>query len=97
VSVDVLLTAAAEIEHALMVQYPYAAYSVRVADPNQTELETVQNRLTQIAREEKGHLATVQNLLHLIGRAAEPQPGSLPPVPAPSTRSASRSTRSPSM
>ena len=62
-----LLTAAAEIEHALMVQYLYAAYSVRVADPNRTELKLVQDRLIQIAREEMGHLATVQNLLHLIG------------------------------
>ncbi len=62
-----LLTAAAEIEHALMVQYLYAAYSVRVADPDRTELETVQNRLLQVAREEMGHLATVQNLLHLVG------------------------------
>ena len=62
-----LLTAAAEIEHALMVQYLYAAYSVRVADPNRPELDTLQDRLTQIAREEMGHLATVQNLLHLIG------------------------------
>jgi rubrerythrin len=62
-----LLTAAAEIEHALMVQYLYAAYSVRVADPNRTELRLVQDRLIQIAREEMGHLATVENLLHLIG------------------------------
>ncbi|MGH3998318.1 MAG: ferritin-like domain-containing protein [Pseudonocardiaceae bacterium] len=62
-----LLTAAAEIEHALMVQYLYAAYSVRVADPNREQLALVQDRLTQIAREEMGHLATVQNLLHLIG------------------------------
>ncbi|MGH3897593.1 MAG: ferritin-like domain-containing protein [Pseudonocardiaceae bacterium] len=62
-----LLTAAAEIEHALMVQYLYAAYSVRVADPNRDDLAKVQNLLTQIAREEMGHLATVQNLLHLIG------------------------------
>lgn len=64
-----LLTAAAEIEHALMVQYLCAAYSVRVVDgdPNRQELETVQDLLTQIAREEMGHLATVQNLLHLVG------------------------------
>ncbi|MGQ0717121.1 MAG: ferritin-like domain-containing protein [Pseudonocardiales bacterium] len=62
-----LLTAATEIEHALMVQYLYAAYSVRVADPNRDELADVQDLLTQIAREEMGHLATVQNLLHLIG------------------------------
>ncbi|MGH3611472.1 MAG: ferritin-like domain-containing protein, partial [Pseudonocardia sp.] len=62
-----LLTAAAEIEHALMVQYLYAVYSIRVADPNRDELQRVQSLLTQIAREEMGHLATVQNLLHLVG------------------------------
>jgi rubrerythrin len=62
-----LLTAAAEIEHALMVQYLYAAYSVRVAGPHADELQKVQNLLIQIAREEMGHLVTVQNLLHLVG------------------------------
>ncbi|MGH3881861.1 MAG: ferritin-like domain-containing protein, partial [Pseudonocardiaceae bacterium] len=64
-----LLTAAAEIEHALMVQYLYAAYSVRVVDgdPNREQLAAVQDLLIQIAREEMGHLATVQNLLHLVG------------------------------
>ncbi len=64
-----LLTAAAEIEHALMVQYLFAAYSVRVVedDPHAEELGAVQRILTQIAREEMGHLATVQNLLHLVG------------------------------
>jgi hypothetical protein len=64
-----LLTAAAEIEHTLMVQYLYAAYSVRVPadDPNSAQLGQVQKMLTQIAREEMGHLATVQNLLHLLG------------------------------
>lgn len=62
-----LLTAAAEIEHALMVQYLYAAYSVRVSGDNATQLEEMQDLLFQIAREEMGHLATVQNLLHLIG------------------------------
>ncbi|MFD2091498.1 ferritin-like domain-containing protein [Blastococcus deserti] len=62
-----LLTAAAEIEHALMVQYLYAAYSVHVAGPNGDELQRVRRLLVQIAREEMGHLATVQNLLHLVG------------------------------
>jgi ferritin-like protein len=62
-----LLTAAAEIEHALMVQYLYAAYSVRVTGPQAGELQKVQNLLVQIAREEMGHLVTVQNLLHLVG------------------------------
>jgi hypothetical protein len=62
-----LLTAAAEIEHALMVQYLYAAYSVRVSGDNTAELKKMQDLLFQITREEMGHLATVQNLLHLIG------------------------------
>ncbi|MGH3565303.1 MAG: ferritin-like domain-containing protein [Pseudonocardia sp.] len=62
-----LLTAAAEIEHALMAQYLYAVYSIRVAEPNRDELQDLQDLLTQIAREEMGHLATVQNLLHLVG------------------------------
>ncbi|MFC5142930.1 ferritin-like domain-containing protein [Actinomycetospora rhizophila] len=64
-----LLTAAAEVEHALMVQYLYAAYSVRVVDgdPQQSELAAVRDLLLQVAREEMGHLATVQNLLLLVG------------------------------
>jgi hypothetical protein len=62
-----LLTVVAEIEHALMVQYLYAAYSVRVAGDSDPRLKEIQDLLFQIAREEMGHLATVQNLLHLIG------------------------------
>jgi rubrerythrin len=62
-----LLTVVAEIEHALMVQYLYAAYSVRSPGGDTIELDEIQHLLLQIAREEMGHLATVQNLLHLIG------------------------------
>ena len=64
-----LLTAAAEIEHALMVQYLYAGYSLRVVEgePLAEQLEDIQGLLLQIAREEMGHLATIQNLLHLLG------------------------------
>lgn len=64
-----LLTAAAEVEHALMVQYLYAAYSVHVpaSGPAVEQLKTLQDLLLQIAREEMGHLATVQNLLHIVG------------------------------
>src|SRR5262245_9390965 len=64
-----LLTAAAEVEHALMVQYLYAAYSLRVSEdqPNGQDIRELQDLVSQIAREEMGHLATVQNLLHLIG------------------------------
>ncbi|NEO94975.1 MAG: hypothetical protein F6K56_34190, partial [Moorea sp. SIO3G5] len=65
-----LLTVAAEVEHALMVQYLYAAYSVRDDQTNHETRGRVQSlyqRLAQLAREEMGHLMTVQNLLHLIG------------------------------
>jgi rubrerythrin len=61
-----LLTAAAEVEHALMVQYLFAAYSVRI-DSGLPGMEQIQDLLLQIAREEMGHLATVQNLLHALG------------------------------
>ena len=64
-----LLTAAAEIEHALMAQHLFAAYSVRVEGPRAADLTIVRDRITQIAREEMGHLVTVQNLLHLVGGA----------------------------
>jgi hypothetical protein len=64
-----LLNAAAEIEHALMVQYLFAAYSVRIipGDASAVELGALQNQLLQVAREEMGHLMTVENLLLLIG------------------------------
>ena len=65
-----LLTVAAEVEHALMVQYLYAAYSVRDdLKDNETKgrVRSLYQRLAQLAREEMGHLMTVQNLLHLIG------------------------------
>ena len=62
-----LLTAAAEVEHALMVQYLFAAYSLRVQEDSDAKLRQVQELLIQIAREEMGHLVTVQNLLLLIG------------------------------
>jgi hypothetical protein len=62
-----LLTAVAEIEHALMVQYLFAAYSIKVPDDPDNDLQRLQDRLVQIAREEMGHLVTVQNLLHLVG------------------------------
>ena len=62
-----LLTAAAEIEHALMVQYLFAAYSVRTGTGAPAGLDDVQKLLVEIAREEMGHLATVQNLLHVVG------------------------------
>jgi hypothetical protein len=65
-----LLTVVAEVEHALMVQYLYAAYSVRYDQENhahQGAARSIHLRLLQIAREEMGHLITVQNLLQVVG------------------------------
>jgi hypothetical protein len=70
-----LLHTAAEIEHALMVQYLYAAYSLGEAPfqgpnvpPNaQTLVSGWRRTIVGIAREEMGHLITVQNLLRFVG------------------------------
>ncbi|MBI1761948.1 MAG: hypothetical protein HYR56_10980 [Acidobacteria bacterium] len=67
-----LLTAAAEIEHALMVQYLFTAYSLWVDNPSLTaeqraKLSDLQGTVIGIAQEEMAHLLTVQNLLHLLG------------------------------
>jgi hypothetical protein len=54
-----MLTAGAQIEHALMVQYLYAAYSIDTDQPSQEIREMVNgwraNNLS-VAREEMGHL-----------------------------------------
>ncbi len=61
-----LLNVVAEVEHALLVQYLYAAYSVRETGdvPSAGHIQQV---MLQVAREEMGHLASVQNLLHVLG------------------------------
>jgi hypothetical protein len=62
----------AEIEHSLMVQYLYAAYSLDVAITvgNFPQAGEWQQQLLTVAREEMGHLMTVQNARRLVG--AEP-------------------------
>jgi hypothetical protein len=75
-----LLQTAADVEHALLVQYLYAAYSlqqglkvgVKVKDPNtgqETDLTTTDwsDTIAEIAREEMGHLLSVQLLLRALG------------------------------
>jgi hypothetical protein len=70
-----LLHTAAEIEHALMVQYLYAAYSLAESNfrgPNvppdaQRLVSGWRRTILGIAREEMGHLLTVQNLLRFVG------------------------------
>lgn len=64
-----LLMLAAEVEHALMAQYLYAALSIRGAAARQ---------LNHVAVQEMGHLVTVQNLLLAIsGITAEGIPSVL--------------------
>jgi hypothetical protein len=73
----ILLESAAEIEHTLMVQYLYATYSLKSSDEvtdveQQAALDDAAEDswpqvLLGIAREEMGHLLTVQNLLLLLG------------------------------
>jgi hypothetical protein len=60
----VLLQIGASIEHALMVQYLYAAYSLR---DDVEQARRWRETLLLIAREEMGHLLTVQNILALLG------------------------------
>src|SRR5215210_8512247 len=70
-----LLHSAAEIEHALMVQYLYAAYSLgegnfqgtNVPSTAQTLVNDWRRMIVATAKEEMGHLITVQNLLRFIG------------------------------
>lgn len=55
-----LLKVAAEVEHALMIQYLYAAYSIK----GRSDLKRT---LVRIAIQEMGHFLAVQNLLLSIG------------------------------
>jgi Ferritin-like len=57
-----LLRAAAEIEHALLVQYLFAGYSL---DPSEIVLR---QSFIDVARQEMAHLMTVNNLLLLLGK-----------------------------
>ena len=65
-----LLRLAAEIEHGLMVQYLFAAYSLggpNVPPEQQARVRGWQETILGIAKEEMGHLVTVQNLLTALG------------------------------
>jgi hypothetical protein len=70
-----LLHVAAEVEHALLVQYLYAAFSLRLqgdfgpqAPANAAQLTKSWFRdILQTAQEEMGHLLTVQNILAFLG------------------------------
>jgi Ferritin-like len=64
-----LLRAGAEIEHSLLVEYLYAAYSIdeRRGDVEKNIALNWKTDIRLIAREEMAHLITVQNLLLALG------------------------------
>lgn len=65
-----LLHTAAEVEHALLVQYLYAAFSLggpAVPADKVAQVNGWKRVFRQIAMEEMAHLASVQNLLRLLG------------------------------
>lgn len=68
--VTMLLQIDAEIEHGLMLQYLYAAYSIggeQVPERHKNTVHTWQNIILGIAKEEMGHFISVQNVLKVIG------------------------------
>jgi hypothetical protein len=65
-----LLHVAAEVEHALLAQYLYAAWSLggdQIPPEKRGLVKDWRLKILEIAREEMGHLLTVQNLLLLVG------------------------------
>jgi hypothetical protein len=65
-----MLMSGAEIEHALMVQYLYAAYSIngdQKSEELRAKVEGWRASILSVAREEMGHFLTVQNTLVLLG------------------------------
>jgi hypothetical protein len=66
-----LLNIAAEVEHSLMVQYLFTAYSLRepsqFAEDKAAMIRNWRKEIATVAREEMGHLVTVQNLLRSLG------------------------------
>ncbi len=68
--VHFLLYIDSEIEHGLMVQYLYAAYSLggpQVPERYRAMIQGWREVILGIAKEEMGHLLSVQNVLRLLG------------------------------
>lgn len=59
-----LLQVAAEVEHALLVQYLYSAYSLNL---DIQQAADAQPKIIRVAKQEMAHLITVQNLLLALG------------------------------
>lgn len=60
----------AELEHGLMVQYLYAAYSMggdQIEEKDREKVRRWQEIILGIAKEEMGHFVSVQNVLRVLG------------------------------
>jgi hypothetical protein len=79
---EFLLQVASEVEHGLLVQYLYAAYSTTDVgtDPGDGS-GGWQGRLINIAVQEMDHLLNVQNMLLALGRRPYFGRGNFPPSP----------------
>lgn len=82
----------AEIEHGLMLQYLYSAYSIaspQVPETYQKQVLNWQKIILGIAKEEMGHFVSVQNVLKLMGAplnfGRESYPWDIPFYPFPFT------------
>jgi hypothetical protein len=70
-----LLSAAAEVEHSLMCQYLFAAFSLKhdvdegLTDAQLVRVEHWEKKILAVARQEMEHLGLVANLLTAIGAA----------------------------
>src|SRR3954447_23798505 len=68
-----MLCEAAEIEHAIMCQYLFAAFTLKqsadegLSEPQLAAVRRWRQQVSQIAAQEMLHLALVQNLLSAIG------------------------------
>lgn len=84
---EILLESAAEVEHALMVQYLYAAWSLRGPEEDPGHARVLDDGragswprvLLGVAGEEMGHLMTVQDLLLLLGLRVNLEREDFPP------------------
>src|SRR5262249_49704210 len=82
-----MLCLASELEHAIMCQYLYAAFSMKqtvdegLTDSQLQSVERWRQTVSHVATQEMLHLALVQNLLTSIGAAPHLSRPNLPPPP----------------
>ena len=90
--ITMLLHIDAEIEHGLMLQYLYSAYSIggpQIPEVYRESVHNWKNIILGIAKEEMGHFISVQNVLKIIGAplnfGRESYPWDIPFYPFPFT------------